>query len=112
LQVFENPDYKGEVFFLNAENTAELIEISPDLIEVKVKIVKPDRLIVNQNFDSSWTTNLGELDNDHGLISVKFDAPTDDLIRLEYVPKMFYFGLGLSLVSFLGVCYLLARKRK
>ncbi len=112
LLVLESPDYKGEVFFLNAENVAELLEISPDLIVVRVKTVRADRLVINQNFDRSWTTNLGELENYHGLISIRFDAPSEGLIRLKYVPKMFYLGLTLSLVSFLCACYLLARKRK
>lgn len=92
-----NREYRGEAFFLDDENQAQLQYFSPNKIRIKVIIKKPGRLVVNQNYYKSWRTNLGLLEPWRGLLSMEFRRGGMYNVILNYVPLEFYLGIIISL---------------
>jgi hypothetical protein len=102
-----NPSYRGEVFCAAGENKAELRYFSPNRIKVTAQIKSPGEVVINQNYHESWRTDAGKLCDWQGLLAVCFDKPGDYMIRLTYVPREFYRGLAISILSLLSAFYFL-----
>lgn len=112
LLVLPNPEYKSEAYFLDPNNSVKILDISPNIISVKVNMhTKSDRLIINQNFDKSWKSDYGMIEDYNGLLSIRFKTSEKATVRLTYIPKIFFIGLGVSLASFLFSIYLLTSKK-
>ncbi|MCX5692524.1 MAG: hypothetical protein NTX47_02385 [Candidatus Omnitrophica bacterium] len=109
-----NPAYRGEVFFQNEENQAQLQYFSPNKIRVSVHLQRADTLIINQNYHQSWRTNVGKLPKrgDGGRLAVVLDDPGDYMIQLTYVPVEFYRGLAISIISLLLAYYFTVYKTR
>ncbi|MBU1913541.1 MAG: hypothetical protein KKB22_08415 [Candidatus Omnitrophica bacterium] len=109
-----NPAYRGEVFFKNEENQAQLQYFSPNKIRISVQIKNADTLIINQNYHQSWRTNVGKLlkRGDGGRLAVVFDDPGDYMLQLTYVPLEFYRGLAISIMSLLLAYYFMVYKTR
>jgi hypothetical protein len=102
-----NPKYKGEAFFLNEENQAQMLYFSPNEMRIRVIIKEPDRLVINQNYHKSWKINYGYIDHYQGLLSVNFRQKGVYEVVLSYIPLDFYLGLIFSLfaiASFFVIC--------
>ena len=108
---FINPLYKGEVFFSDQKNKAELTYFSPNRIEVDVKLRSPDKLIVNQNYHKSWRTDTGKLTSHEGLLAVELTDEGSYRVKLNYVPIDFYAGTIISLLTFIGMAIYLIRPK-
>ena len=66
---------------------------------VQVKLQMPDVLVINQNYHQDWHTNRGSIFNKDGLIAVQLDETGSYEIRLRYIPRSFYAGLTISVLS-------------
>lgn len=99
LRFINNDSYKGEAYFLEETNKTEIISFTPNKIDVKVSLIKPDKLIINQNFSSFWKTNTGHIINHKGLLGVNLNNDGNYIIKLQYIPKDFYIGLMISLCT-------------
>ena len=102
-----NPEYRGEAFFLEAENRAA-VTFRPNSILVEVDVQKPDVLVINQNYHRDWHTNRGECFEDKGLLAVRLDRTGSYTVRMRYVSRSFYSGLvlsGVSLAVLVFVCW-------
>ncbi len=106
---FPNPDYKGEVYFTETGCKAELAEMSPGVIAVKVDMPVPGRLVINQNYSRNWRSDKGTVEDYNGLISVRFDKKEDGLVRLAYLPKLFFLGAAVTLIALIICLYKLIR---
>ena len=106
-----NPFYKGEVFFLNQENDAQLRYFSPNEIHVDVKMKDAGTLIINQNYHAAWRTNAGSLLNHNGLLAISLDKTGSYIVRLTYVPFDFYLGMIISASSLLISYHLFIYKK-
>jgi hypothetical protein len=93
-----NPEYRGEVFFLEADNIAE-VEFQPNSIIVRVHIETPDILVVNQNYHRDWHTDRGELYDRDGLLAIRLHEAGSYTILMRYTPRSFYTGLAVSVLS-------------
>ncbi len=101
-----NPDYRGEVYFLNhPQNTAEFTLFSPNKIVAKVSVAHPDTLVINQNFDKSWRSSLSKPVDHQGLLAVELDKEGEYSVTFTYVPLIFYLGLCVSLASLVFLVY-------
>lgn len=109
-----NPDYRGEIYFLNhSANTAAFRDFSANRLAVKVSVVEPDTLIINQNYDKSWRVNPGRLRDANGLLAVDLDKPGEYFVQLAYIPVSFILGLAVSLATLTGlIFYLFSRSFK
>lgn len=105
-----NPDYRGEIYFLgNSNNKAEFQYFSPNKLIAKVAVIKPDTLVINQNYNRYWTVNISKPINQNGLLAVKLDKSGEYLVKFNYVPVGFFVGRAINLVSLLVIIYLWKR---
>ncbi len=103
-----NPDYKGEIYFLNnPNNKAEFQYFSPNKLIAKVTVSEPDTLVINQNYDKYWKSSPSKPIAHNNLLALKLDKTGEYLINFNYVPVSFYVGLGVSIFTLLMIlCYL------
>ena len=105
-----NPVYRGEVFFLDGENYAQLGYFSPNKVKISVKLQHSGTLIINQNYHSSWRTDTGSLYNNNGLLAVALDKTGKYDVTLVYFPIELYLGLVISVISLLLAYYFMVCK--
>ncbi len=106
-----NPSYKGEAYFINPENKARISKVTSNLITVNVDIKTPDKLILNQNAFPGWRCNSGSIKNYNGLLSVDIFNKGKSIVVFKFMPRSFYIGLLISLISFeISILYLLKAK--
>jgi hypothetical protein len=123
LQI-SNPRYRGEVFFLDEANQTKLVHFSPNKIVVKVTVHRPDLLLINQDYDRNWRTNVGYLQSyqlkkvpegekvERGLLAVRIDEKGNFLVQLTYSVPIFYVGVAISAATFIFLIVLLIKERK
>ncbi|MCK4994133.1 MAG: hypothetical protein KAS13_03705 [Candidatus Omnitrophica bacterium] len=107
LIVISNPDYKGEVYFTQKENKAELLSITQNHIKISVHLKSKDRLIINQNYLNWWKSKASSVENYNGLLSLSLDKLGDYEIKLYFFPLNFYVGLGISIISMMFFVFVL-----
>jgi len=111
FKLFPNPSYKGEAYFLKAENRAEVEKVTSNLIAVKIDVKIPDRLILNQNSFPGWRCSIGKIKSYNGLLSVDILKKGESLVVFKFMPRSFYIGLLVSLITLeISVLYLLKLK--
>lgn len=100
-RVVPNLEYRGEAFFLEDGNQAE-VTFRPNSISVAVVVRAPGVLVVNQNYHPDWSVNRGECFERDGLLAVRLDEVGSYTVRLRYWSRSFCWGVALSGLS-LGV---------
>ncbi|MFH1458395.1 MAG: hypothetical protein ABIG31_04430 [Candidatus Omnitrophota bacterium] len=99
-----NPDYRGEIAFLNNPGNAAAFRVfNANKMVAKVSVIEPDTLIINQNYDKSWRTNLGRPKNYNGLLALDLDKKGEYLVSFTYRPVSFILGLVVSLVTLISM---------
>jgi uncharacterized membrane protein YfhO len=101
---FEHPRYRGESWFLGEKGRVKKCEITPNKILVETnghgKI-----LIINMNYDPGWKTR-GETALKvfplRGIIAVELQ-PGQKKCELAYLPKSFFWGAIISMISLLVI---------
>lgn len=102
-----NPAYRGEIYFLNnPNNKAEFEYFSPNKLIAKVTVVKPDTLIINQNYDTYWRSDITKPISQNGLLAVKLNKTGEYLVKFNYVPVRLFVGRAINLASLLVIIYL------
>lgn len=102
-----NSNYKGEIYFLNnPNNKAEFQYFSPNTLIAKVNILEPDTLIINQNYDKYWRSNIAKPINYNGILAVNLNQRGEYEAKFIFVPLSFYLGLNVSLITLVFlICY-------
>jgi hypothetical protein len=95
-----NSKYKGEAHFADSENSAKAF-FRPNSITVNVNIKKPDTLIINQNYHKDWHADQGTIFSKDGLIALRLNEPGNYNVTLRYIPRSFYAGIIVSILSFI-----------
>jgi hypothetical protein len=103
LTVTPNPGYRGEIFYKNnnTANTAAFTRFSANKIGIHASVAERDVLIINQNYDTHWKSNVGVITPEKGLLSIKFDEPGAHDIELRYTLKTVVWGFILSALTML-----------
>lgn len=96
----ENPEYRGEAYFLDGRNRVHDVIIRANTIDVAAHIEKPGRLIVNQNYQRGWKSDQGLPAADNGLLSVEVRETGDRVIRFRFAPASFRWGLDITVLTF------------
>lgn len=99
LLALPNPLYKGEAFFLRSGSKVGILKFSANELIIDAKIVEPDILIINHNYDKGWKASIGKIENHDNLLAVRFDKPINCKLRLKYCPGIFLIGLAISLFT-------------
>lgn len=100
-QEWLNPLYRGEVFFLNADNQAGLIYFSPNRIIIEVNVKYSDTLVINQNYHRDWKLASLKPFSYQGLLAVALKDKGCYHLVFRYVPTGFYLGALVSIATIL-----------
>lgn len=101
-----NPDYKGEIHFLNnPDNKAEFQYFSPNKLIARVNVISLDTLIINQNYDKYWKSDIVNPISHNGLLALKLDKKGEYLVNFNYVPLSFYIGWAISYLTLIFAFY-------
>ncbi|MGD0526898.1 MAG: hypothetical protein ABSE49_17255 [Polyangiaceae bacterium] len=71
---------------------------SPNAIDLDVTLSRPATVAVNQNWSSGWTSSVGEVKSDHGLLTVALPEGTRT-VALRFEPRSAMGGALVSLVA-------------
>jgi hypothetical protein len=104
-------DYKGEVYLSGNNGGVNIVRHTPEYIEVEVNVLKPDLIVVNQNFYPGWKIKGfdGKVESYNGLIAVRVPAGKYKVI-FYYFPNSFMIGLSLTVLSIAGLAMFLFKK--
>lgn len=75
---------------------------SPHRIGLQVALVKPGQLKVNQNWHRGWSSDVGEVCSDQGLLAVKLPVGTY-AVHLRHKDPLVWLGVWISLTSLAGL---------
>ena len=95
----DNPQYKGETYFLNENNQAQIDFFSTNKLIISTNIsLLPDSLIVNQNYNKYWRANCGIVVDNGGLLAIEL---TEDCgpVELRFIPYSFIIGFIITLAA-------------
>lgn len=109
--IVTNPAYKGEAFFMDSLNHVTGCSILPRKIIIAIDVKEPGLLVVNQNFNRNWLSKSGPVENFRGLLSLRVGQLGKQTVSFYFVPALFYAGIVISVVSFLGCFWLLILRR-
>jgi len=111
-KLIPNPDYRGEAYFREPLNKAQLIFLSPNRIMVQAEVAVPDILIVNQNFHNNWQSQGFRVLSAEGLLGVVIERKGTHTIVFEYHSGGFLIGAVLTILTLVSVgCWLGVRPR-
>ncbi len=83
---------------------------SPNAIDLDVDLVRPARVVVNQNWHRGWRASTGELKSKRGLLAIDLPAGARS-IALRFSPRSAKGGLVISLVSLVTIAFVARRRR-
>jgi len=106
-KLIPNFKYRGEAYFTDSANSAKAA-FRPNSIVVQVNLLKPDTLIINQNYHRDWHTDHGMIFEKDGLIALRLNEPGNYKVTMRYISRSFFAGLAvsiLSLIMLITVCW-------
>ncbi len=104
-------DLQHEEYLVDASSgTVERRAWSPNRIDLHVKLDKPARLHVNQNWHAGWRTNIGTVVSDDGLLAVDL-PPGEHDVTLRFLPRSAVGGALASLAAAIACWWLWRRAR-
>jgi hypothetical protein len=103
--VAESPDLRGDLpheEYLKDTDAGMVTETAwaPGRLELKVALLRPARVYVNQNWHPGWRASRGIVVADHGLLAIDLPAGVHDVV-LRFLPRSAILG---SLASLAAVC--------
>lgn len=106
-----DPDYRGEVFFIDGDGTATMETWTPNAVSVRWEGAKSgDVLVMNQNWDAGWSAE-GRVENLHDRLAVRVDAPSG-MMHFRYRPRFMVLGLVIFALTLVGIALQSERVRR
>lgn len=103
-------EYNGEFFLLNKSGAVTQTFWSPNKLIFDLKLSHDDVLVINQNYEKNWHSNVGHPVAHNGLLSIKIPSQQKQII-VWYFPQVFLFGI-MAFMAGLGWAILLIIGRK
>ena len=103
-----NPEYRGEAWFNEPNNHVIGYRITPNTITARVKTTSPTQLLINQNYDAYFQTNIGRVTENRGLLAVDLPRAGTYDVRLTYRPWPVLVPVLLSTILFVAGLVVLA----
>jgi hypothetical protein len=75
---------------------------SPNALGFHVRVDRPTRLVINQNYHRGWKANVGAVVSDEGLLAVDLPAGESD-VTLKFLPRSAIGGLITSALALLAL---------
>jgi len=111
VKIVGESGYRGEAYLLNNNGYSRVVQFTPNQVIIEVDLSKPDRLILNQNFDSGWRVRgvKSRVNPYNGLISAEIPQGQHRVV-FYYLPLSFMIGSVITVFSILFLCIFLLRK--
>jgi len=107
-----NSRYRGEAYFLSESgNSAEIVRLTSNTVELAVAVSAPDTLAINQNYDEHWRASRGVVQSHNGLLAVRFAEPGQYRLRLRYAPWPHRVGWVIAALTLAGIAATLVAVR-
>ena len=100
-KAINDKDYRGEYYFMG-EGIANQLRWSPNKLKYHIKLTKPDRLVINQNYWPGWKTSHGVVLRQNGLLAIDLPAGEYDL-KVKYHPIAFKLGLMVFIATLISI---------
>lgn len=84
---------------------------TPNAIDLDVTLSRPATVAINQNWHAGWRSNVGEVESDHGLLTVALPEGTHAL-SLRFLPRSALGGALVSLVAAGALVFLALRAHR
>jgi len=89
-------NYRGEAYLLDDAGDVQIVNWSPNEIEVVTESKKDGVLVINQNYSLGWRSSVGRVvSSEDRLLTVKV-PPGQSRVRLNYWPLGLTYGLIIS----------------
>jgi hypothetical protein len=104
--VAQSPDLRGDLpqeEYLRDPEAGTVLQTdwAPNRVDLRVSLVRPARVYVNQNWHPGWHASGGTVIDDRGLLAVDVPAGTRDVV-LRFLPRSAILG-GLTSLAALAV---------
>jgi hypothetical protein len=105
-------DLPQEEYLKDADaGTVTRVQWSPNRIDLRVKLTKPARVYVNQNWHQGWRANVGDVVAEDGLLAVDLPAGDHDL-TLRFQPRSAVAGMWTTALALAAAGIILWRSRR
>ncbi len=110
VKAIEEPDYKGESYFISGTGKVKIQKYIPGEIQLKIKAETKSEVQLNTNYLLGWKANQNQVKTfeKNGLLTLKVPKGTTS-ITLDYLPNyliicsvLTFIGIGLFLLLLLG----------
>ncbi len=113
--VAQSPDLRGDLDkeeYLKDEGagTVERIAWSPNHVRLRVSLVRPARVYINQNWHPGWRSSDGVVVSEGGVLAVDLPAGKND-VELRFLPRSGVGGMATSLAALVVAGVALWRSR-
>jgi hypothetical protein len=92
------PEYRGEVYVDGAEGSAVFASWTPNAMSVRTAAPAGALVVLNQNWDESWTANGAPTIAHHGVNAYRL-AERDEQVLFRYRPRTLPWGLGIAFLA-------------
>jgi hypothetical protein len=100
-----DPEYRGEAYVTSPGGYAAIETFSPNEITVHYDGAQPgDKLVLNQNWDPGWSTNIGPAINHADLVAVTL-TQANGSVTFKYRPRYFLTGVFLLFLTVAGLVF-------
>lgn len=89
------PDYRGEFYFIDSDFSIQPVEWSPNLVRFELKESRRQRIVLNQNYNTSWLARGANVVDHQGLLALEI-LPGIYTIDLEFRPVLYLSLLSIS----------------
>lgn len=101
------PRYRGEAWFSERDkavhgNSVKSVRVTPNRIDLELDMVRPGRLVINQNFNTGWKATAGRTFSRNGRLAVRLDKPVETL-TLRFRSRSFGFGATVSIATWVAL---------
>jgi hypothetical protein len=119
VRTADDPNYRGEVFLEPDRGSATIDRWTMSRVDISCQVDAPARLSLNQNYYDGWqavvhgnsgSRKLAAEPSPGGLVSVDVQ-PGENRVEFYYVPKNFYWGMAVSLMTLVGCLVVLFKLR-
>ena len=97
-------NYNEEVYLFNENISLNYSYFSPNKIIINVDNEIEDILIINQNYDAGWKSDIGKVVNHEKLLAVEVPKNIHS-VELHYSPSYFTAGLSITIVFLIASAY-------
>jgi hypothetical protein len=92
------PEYRGEVYVDGAEGNAAFASWTPNAMSVHATAPAGALVVLNQNWDESWTANGSPTIAHNGVNAYRL-AERDEQVLFRYRPRTLPWGLGIAFLA-------------